>query len=120
MLTSGGDAPGMNAAIRAVVRTGLHLDCEVMGVKEGFKGLLASDFHAFTARDVGAVLQWKPRQIQSTRLRENFTESFISSLRYARNSQRMKTILFRNVLFSLVISIVPAERRVPVPARRKP
>ncbi len=55
-----------------------------------------------------AVLQWKPRQIQSTRLRENFTESFISSLRYARNSQRMKTILFRNVLFSLVISIVPA------------
>jgi MFS family permease len=55
-----------------------------------------------------AVLQWKPRQIQSTRLRENFTESFISSLRYARNSQRMKTILFRNVLFSLVISIIPA------------
>jgi len=54
------------------------------------------------------VMQWKPRQIQSTRLYENFTESFISSLRYARNSQPMKTILFRNLLFSLVISIVPA------------
>ena len=54
------------------------------------------------------ILQWKPRQIQSTRLRENFTESFISSLRYARNSQRMKIILFRNLLFSLVISVVPA------------
>jgi Transmembrane secretion effector len=53
-------------------------------------------------------LQWKPRQMPSTRLRENFTESFISSLRYARNSQRMKIILFRNVLFALVISIVPA------------
>ena len=50
----------------------------------------------------------EPRQMQSTGLRENFTESFISSLRYARNSQRMKIILFRNVLFSLVISIVPA------------
>ena len=54
------------------------------------------------------VLQWKPHQIQSTKLRENFTESFISSLRYARNSQRMKTILFRNLLFSLIMSIVPA------------
>ena len=54
------------------------------------------------------ILQWKPRQTPSTRLRENFTESFISSLRYARNSQRMKIILFRNVLFSLVISIIPA------------
>ena len=54
------------------------------------------------------VLQWKPRQMPSTRLRENFTESFISSLRYARNSQRMKIILFRNVLFSLVISVIPA------------
>jgi Transmembrane secretion effector len=53
------------------------------------------------------VSQWKPRQIQSTRLRENFTESFVSSLRYARNSRRMKIILFRNVLFSLAISIVP-------------
>ena len=55
-----------------------------------------------------AVLEWKPRQIRSVGLRENFTESFISSLRYARNSGRMKTILFRNVLFSLVISIIPA------------
>jgi Transmembrane secretion effector len=54
------------------------------------------------------ILQWRPRQIQSTRLRENFTESFIASLRYARNSQRMRIILFRNVLFALVISIVPA------------
>lgn len=55
-----------------------------------------------------AVWQWKPRRTPSTNLRENFTESFISSVRYARNSHRMKTILFRNVLFSLVISIIPA------------
>ena len=55
-----------------------------------------------------AVWRWKPRQTPSTHLRENFMESFTSSLRYARNSRRMKTILFRNVLFSLVISIIPA------------
>jgi MFS family permease len=54
------------------------------------------------------VMQWKPRQTAATRLRENFTESFIGSLRYARNSRRMKVILSRNVLFSLVISVIPA------------
>ena len=54
------------------------------------------------------IMQWKPRQAASTRLRENFTESFISSVRYARNSGRMKIILFRNVLFSVVISVIPA------------
>jgi MFS family permease len=54
------------------------------------------------------VMQWKPTQTASTKLRENFTESFISSLRYARNSQRMKVILLRNVLFSFVISVIPA------------
>ncbi len=54
------------------------------------------------------IMQWKPRQAAATRLRENFTESFISSLRYARNSERMKIILFRNVLFSVVISVIPA------------
>ncbi len=54
------------------------------------------------------VLQWKPRQKQSTRPRENFAESFMNSLRYAINSPRIKTILVRNLLFSLVISVVPA------------
>ena len=55
-----------------------------------------------------AVSQWKPRQEQSAELRESFTESFISSLRYARHSHGMRIVLFRNLLFSLVISIVPA------------
>ena len=55
-----------------------------------------------------AVWQWKPRQEQSLELRESFTESFISSLRYARHAHGMKIVLFRNVLFSLVISIMPA------------
>ena len=54
------------------------------------------------------VLQWKPRQKRATRLRENFAESFMNSLRYALNSPRIKTILVRNLLFSLVISFVPA------------
>ena len=63
------------------------------------------------------ILPLRPREKHPTALRENLTESFISSLRYARNSRRMKIILFRNILFSLVISIVPA--LLPVIALRK-
>jgi predicted MFS family arabinose efflux permease len=56
-----------------------------------------------------AVAQWRPPEEQTTRiLRENFTESFISSLRYARHSPHIKTVLFRDLIFALVISIVPA------------
>jgi 6-phosphofructokinase 1 len=57
VLTSGGDAPGMNAAIRAVVRTGLHFGYEIVGINEGFRGLLAADFRALSARDVGGIIQ---------------------------------------------------------------
>ena len=45
LLTSGGDAPGMNACIRAVVRTGFHADMQVMGIRRGYKGLLDEDFY---------------------------------------------------------------------------
>ena len=54
------------------------------------------------------VWQWKPRKDESLELRESFVESFIASLRYARHSHGMKVVLFRNVLFALVISIIPA------------
>ena len=55
-----------------------------------------------------AVWQWQPRKDERLELRESFVESFIASLRYARHSHGMKIVLFRNVLFSLVISIIPA------------
>ncbi len=57
VLTSGGDAPGMNAAIRAVVRTGLERGFEVYGVRHGYRGLIAGDFVALSARDVGGIMQ---------------------------------------------------------------
>ena len=57
VLTSGGDASGMNAAIRAVVRTGLSLGCEVFGVRNGFAGLIAGNFEPLGARDVGGIIQ---------------------------------------------------------------
>jgi MFS family permease len=54
------------------------------------------------------LLQWKQRRTQSSGPRESFKESLINLLRYAHNSSRMKIILFRNLLFSLVISVVPS------------
>src|SRR5688500_10476881 len=56
VLTSGGDAPGMNAAIRAVVRVGTDAGCEVFGVRHGFTGLIAGEFQRLESRDVGGIL----------------------------------------------------------------
>ncbi|MCC7165588.1 MAG: 6-phosphofructokinase [Anaerolineae bacterium] len=55
VLTSGADAPEMNAAIRAVARAGLDAGFEVLGVQRGYDGLIAGDFFPLTARnDFGA------------------------------------------------------------------
>ena len=57
VLTSGGDAPGMNAAIRAVVRAGLAQGWEVWGIRRGYAGLLAGEVRPLGARDVGGIIQ---------------------------------------------------------------
>lgn len=57
VLTSGGDAPGMNPCIRAVVRTALANGLEVFGVEDGFEGLLHGRLLPLGARDVGGILQ---------------------------------------------------------------
>lgn len=56
VLTSGGDAPGMNAAVRAVVRSGVLRGYAMFGVRHGFAGLLSGNFIALGARDVGGIL----------------------------------------------------------------
>jgi 6-phosphofructokinase 1 len=57
VLTSGGDAPGMNAAIRAVTRSALDLDMTVYGVRQGWQGLVEGQFRQLSARDVGGIIQ---------------------------------------------------------------
>ena len=56
VLTSGGDAPGMNAAIRAVVRTALSYGWEVVGVLDGYAGLHSGNFTQLTRRSVSDLL----------------------------------------------------------------
>jgi 6-phosphofructokinase 1 len=57
VLTSGGDAPGMNAAIRAVVRAGLDKGWEVFGIHHGYFGLITGDVVPLGVRDVGGIIQ---------------------------------------------------------------
>ena len=57
VLTSGGDAPGMNAAVRAVVRTAVHAGIKVKGIRRGYSGLLEEDFVDMTTRSVSDIIQ---------------------------------------------------------------
>lgn len=70
VMTSGGDAPGMNAAIRAVVRTGLSYGMEVVGIKNGFKGLLAGDIIPFKSSNVSDIIQRGGTILQTARCKE--------------------------------------------------
>lgn len=74
VLTSGGDAPGMNAAIRAVVRTGIRHGFEVWGVKQGYEGLINGTFVPIGPRDVGGILQRGGTVLGSARCPEFMTE----------------------------------------------
>ncbi len=57
VLTSGGDAPGMNAAIRAVVRASLYKEIEIFGIMRGYEGLIDGDIKQMVSRDVSNIIQ---------------------------------------------------------------
>ena len=74
VLTSGGDAPGMNAAIRAVTRAALFKGVEVVGVYRGYVGLMSGDFVPMTMRSVSDIIQRGGTILYSARSHEFHTE----------------------------------------------
>lgn len=74
VMTSGGDAPGMNAAIRAVVRTAMQYDIEVFGIRQGYDGLLHGDMGLMTSREVSGILQRGGTILQTARNEEFKTQ----------------------------------------------
>lgn len=74
VLTSGGDAPGMNAAIRAVIRSGISLGWEMFGVYHGYAGLISGNIRPMGARDVGGIIQLGGTNLGSARSPEFRTE----------------------------------------------
>jgi len=92
VLTSGGDAPGMNAAIRSVVRIGFSRNIEVIGVRGGFRGLIEKNLNPLLPRDVSGLLEkggtvlltsrtdeFKSEEIQEKAI-ENFKSEHIEGL----------------------------------------
>lgn len=75
VLTSGGDAPGMNAAIRSVVRIGLDQNWQVIGIRHGYSGLISGSFLPLGARDVSGIIQQGGTILGSARCPEFKTET---------------------------------------------
>jgi len=67
VMTSGGDAPGMNAAIRAVVRYSVRNDIKVVGIKRGYAGLLDEDFIDMDFSSVGGIMEKGGTILRSSR-----------------------------------------------------
>ncbi len=74
VLTSGGDCSGMNAAIRAVVRSGLSNNLEVIGIQKGYQGLIDQQYELLTTKSVSGKLQVGGTFLQSARCLEMFEE----------------------------------------------
>ena len=75
VLTSGGDAPGMNAAVRAVVRTGCENGMRVFGVRRGYKGLMSGDMYEMNLRTVSDIIHRGGTMLYSARSKEFETEA---------------------------------------------
>jgi 6-phosphofructokinase 1 len=74
VLTSGGDAPGMNAAIRAVVRTAIHSELEVYGIRRGYQGLLDEDLFEMNTCSVANIIQKGGTILKSARCSEFYSK----------------------------------------------
>jgi len=75
VLTSGGDSPGMNAAIRAVVRTGLYNGLDVFGIIRGYNGMIEDDIFKMDSRSVANIIQRGGTILKTARSKEFFDHS---------------------------------------------
>ena len=85
LITSGGDAPGMNAAIRAVVRKGIHHGFEVFGVERGYEGIINGQFNLMNSHSVGGTIQYGGTILKTAR-----SELFKSEEGFAAAVQQLK------------------------------
>lgn len=74
ILTSGGDSPGMNAAIRAVVRTAIYHKMEVFGIKRGYQGMIEGDIFPMKTTDVANIIQRGGTMLKTARSKAFITQ----------------------------------------------
>ena len=87
VLTSGGDAPGMNAVIRAVVRSAIYKGCKVVGIRRGYQGLLNKDVFDLELRSVSDILQLGGTMLYTARSAEFNTPEGVAKA--ARNCRKL-------------------------------
>ena len=78
-MTSGGDSPGMNAAIRAVVRTAIYYGIEVCGIRRGYQGMIEGDIFQMQAKDVANVIQRGGTILKTARSKDFMTPEGMQS-----------------------------------------
>jgi 6-phosphofructokinase 1 len=74
VLTSGGDSPGMNAAIRAAVRTGLYFGLDVFGIMRGYNGMIEDDIFQMNSRSVANIIQRGGTMLKTARSKDFYSE----------------------------------------------
>jgi 6-phosphofructokinase 1 len=74
VLTSGGDAPGMNSCIRAVVRTAIYNNLQVTGIRQGYQGMIANDMYDMQTRSVSNILSLGGTILKTARCMEFHTD----------------------------------------------
>ena len=95
ILTSGGDAPGMNAAVRAVTRAGIYNGFSVKGIYRGFDGLISGEIKTFTTENVSGIIDEGGTILKSARSEEFKTkEGRKKAYENIKKEGIMKTILF--------------------------
>ena len=88
LLTSGGDAPGMNPAIRAVTRKAIFHDCQVIGVARGYQGLINGDFQTMQINSVAGIIQQGGTMLKTARCEQFKTaEGFAKALHNLRDQK---------------------------------
>ena len=89
LFTSGGDSPGMNAAIRAAVRTARYYDLRIFGIVQGFQGMVDGDMHELTKGDVANIIHRGGTVLRTARCEEFRTvkgrEAGLPSIKESRN-----------------------------------
>jgi 6-phosphofructokinase 1 len=74
VFTSGGDSPGMNACIRAVVRSAAHYGVDVIGIRRGYQGMIENDMAKLEMKDVANIIQYGGTMLKTARSKEFMTE----------------------------------------------
>lgn len=114
VLTSGGDAPGMNAAIRAIVRCSLNEGWQVCGVRQGFQGLIEGNLQSLNSRDVGGILQQGGTFLGTARAPEFETEEGLETALAVLEAERIDGVIVIGGNGSQKGSFALSEKGVPM------